>query len=99
MDIFSIFFNMNVCCVFSFESPNQCDSNDYTQHTIINIKITRNYPKYNNVCSYEIFLLGTQERVRNRRGKLKLYCVFGHNTLTEHLLLRRTSYVHYCLTI
>ena len=44
MDIFSIFFKMNVCCRFSLESPHRGDSNKYTQHTIINIKreITRN---------------------------------------------------------
>ena len=35
--IFSIFFNMKVCCVFSLESPRLGDSNEYTQHTIINI--------------------------------------------------------------
>ena len=32
-------------------------------------KIVRNYTKYNNVCSYGIFLLETQERARNSRGK------------------------------
>ena len=38
---------------------------------MINIKkkMTLNYPKYNSVCSYGIFSLGTQERVRNSRGK------------------------------
>ena len=25
---------MNVCCVFSLESPHRGDSNEYTQHTI-----------------------------------------------------------------
>ena len=37
----------------------------YTKHTIINIgkKITRNYPNYNNVCSYGIFLLGTKNEL------------------------------------
>ena len=49
MATFSIFFNMKVCYVFSFESPHRGDSNDYeyTQHTIINIKrkIALNYPK------------------------------------------------------
>ena len=42
MDIFSIFFNMKVCCVFSSESPHE-----YTQYTIFNIKkrIALNYPK------------------------------------------------------
>ena len=38
MDIFSIFFNMEVCCVFSLESPHRGDSNEYTQYTIFNIK-------------------------------------------------------------
>ena len=47
MDIFSIFFNMKVCCVFSLESPHRGDFNECTQYTIFNIKkkITLNYPK------------------------------------------------------
>ena len=47
MDIFLIFFNMKVCCVFSLESPYRGDSNEYTQYTIFNMnkKITLNYPK------------------------------------------------------
>ena len=65
---------MKVCCVLSLESPHRGESNEYTQHAIINIKkkITLNYPKYNNVCSYGIFFQGTQERVRNRRCKLAI---------------------------
>ena len=35
---------MKVCCVLSLELPHQGDSNEYTQHTIINI--TKNYSKY-----------------------------------------------------
>ena len=35
--IFPIFFNMEVCCVFSLESPHRGDSNEYTQYTIFNI--------------------------------------------------------------
>ena len=68
---FSIFFNMKACCVFQLESPHRGDSNEYTQHAIINIKkkIILNYPKYNNVCSYGILSLGTQGRVRNSCGK------------------------------
>ena len=59
-DIFSIIINMEICCVCKLESPHRGDSNEYTQHTIINIKrkITRNYPKYNNVCSCGIFCWG-----------------------------------------
>ena len=34
---FLSFSNMKVCCVFSLESPHRGDSNEYTQHTIINI--------------------------------------------------------------
>ena len=46
-DIFSIFFNVKVCCVFSLESPHRDDSNEYTQYTIFNIKkkITLNSSK------------------------------------------------------
>ena len=44
-DIFSIDFNMKVCCVFSLESFHQGDSNECTQYTIFNIKkkITLNH--------------------------------------------------------
>ena len=47
MNIFSILFNMKVCCVFLLESPHRGDSNEYTQYTIFNIKkkFTQNYPK------------------------------------------------------
>ena len=47
-DIFSIFFNIKVCCVFSLESPHRGDSNECTQCTIFNIKkkIESNDPKY-----------------------------------------------------
>ena len=47
MDIFFIFFNMKVCCVFTLESPHRGDSNEYTQYTIFNMnkKNTLNFPK------------------------------------------------------
>ena len=37
---------MKVCCVLSLESPHRGDFNEYTQHTVINIKekITQNIP-------------------------------------------------------
>ena len=46
-DIFSIFFDVKVCCVFSLESPHRGDSNENTSNTIFNIKkkITLNYTK------------------------------------------------------
>ena len=32
-DIFSVFYILNVCCVYSLELPHRDDSNEYTQHT------------------------------------------------------------------
>ena len=47
-DIFSIFFNMKVYCVFSLELPHRGDSNVYTQYIIfvIKTKITPDYSKF-----------------------------------------------------
>ena len=52
--------------MFSLESP-RCDSNENTKYTIFDIKdnITLNYPK----SAAMGFFPGTQEQVRNRRGK------------------------------
>ena len=62
-----IFNNMKVCCVFSLESPDLSDSNEYTQYTIFNIKrkITLYYAKSAAVR----FFLGTHARVRGSHGK------------------------------
>ena len=51
----------------SLESSHRGDSNEYTQYTIFNIKqkIALNYPK---LAAFGSFL-GTQEGVRNSRGK------------------------------
>ena len=43
-----IFYNKKVCCMFSLESPQRGDSNDYTQYTVFYIKkrkITLNHAK------------------------------------------------------
>ena len=40
--------------MFSLESPHRGDSNEYTQHTIFNIK-KENHPKSSKICSYRIF--------------------------------------------
>ena len=67
-DIFSVFLNMKVCCVFSLESPHRGDSNEYTQHTTFKIK-KENHPKLSQICNYGILLLWSQEQVQNSRGK------------------------------
>ena len=53
--------------MFSLESPYGGDSNENTQYTIFNIKkkITLNYPE----SAAMEFFQGTQDRVRNSRGK------------------------------
>ena len=85
---------MKVCYVFSLESPHRGDSNEYTQHTIVNIKnkITLNYPQYDNVCSHGMFFQGTQERVRNSHGNepsvfepFKFYCAANIGILCLHV--------------
>ena len=68
MDIFSIFFNIKVYCMFSLESPHRGDSNEYTQYTIFNIK-KRNHPKLSKICSHGFLFQETQNRVRNNHGK------------------------------
>ena len=58
---------MKVSCAFSLESPHRGDSNENTQYTIFNMSKmnTLNYPK----SAAMGFFQGTQERVRNSRGK------------------------------
>ena len=48
MDLFSIFFNTKIFCVFSLESPHRGDSNEYIQYTIFSVenKITLNHHKF-----------------------------------------------------
>ena len=45
-DIFSVFYIINVCCVYSLELPYRGDSNGCTQHTFARYKkkISLNYP-------------------------------------------------------
>ena len=50
MVIFSIFFNMKVYCVFSLESPQRGDSNEYTQYTNSQYK-KQNDPKLSHIVT------------------------------------------------
>ena len=60
---------MKVYCLFSLESPHQGDSYENTQYTIFNMNKmnTLNYPT--SAAQLWDFFQGTQERVRNSRGK------------------------------
>ena len=80
-DIFSIFFNIEVCCVLSLESPHRGDSNENTQYTIFNIK-KENRPKSSPIYSYGIFPKGLKNEfetaVVNEPSvfePLKFYCI------------------------
>ena len=64
-----IFYNMEVCCVFSLESPHRGDSNEYTQYTAFNIK-KKNHTKLSQICSQETFILGIQEQVPNTPARV-----------------------------
>ena len=79
-DIFSMFFSMKVFWVFSLESPQRGDSNEYTQYTISHIK-KENHPKLSQICSYGICSKGLKNEfepaVVNEPSvfePLKFYC-------------------------
>ena len=56
-DIFWIFFNMKVSCMFSLESLHRGDSNEYTQYTIFDTK-QKIAPKLSFISSCGIFSKG-----------------------------------------
>ena len=80
-DIFSVFSNMKVCCVCSFESLHRGDSNEYTQHTILNTKkekITLNYPKSATVDFSKVLKNKFETAVVDEPSvfePLKFYCI------------------------
>ena len=73
---------MQICCVFSLESPHRGDSNEHTQDIIFNIKkkISLNCPN----SAAMGFFQGTQKKfetaVENEPSvfePLKFYCILG----------------------
>ena len=83
-----IFYNMKVYCVISLESPHRGDSNEYTQYTISNMKVKNNF-NYPKSAAIGFFFQGTQERVRNSRGKRAI--VISSVVLTIFLYLVTVS--------
>ena len=80
-DIFSIFFNMKVCCVFSLQSPHRGDSN---VPTIYHFQYKKeNHPKLSQICSQGIFSSGLQHEFEPAMVNepsvfelLKFYCIW-----------------------
>ena len=75
---------MKVCCAFLLESPHRGNSNEYTQHTIINIK-KLNYSKF---VVMGFFPKGLKKEfettVVNEPSvfePLKFYCIYLFNIL------------------
>ena len=54
-----IFYNMNVYCVFTLESPHGGDSNEHTQYTIFQYE-NEKHPRLSQICSYGIFSKGLE---------------------------------------
>ena len=80
-DTFSFFFNMKVYCVFSLESPQRGNSNEYTQYTISQYK-KENHPKLSQICNNGICSKGPKNEfetaVVNEPSvfePLKFYCI------------------------
>ena len=73
---------MKVYCVFSLETPQRGDSNEYTQNTISQYK-KENYPKLSQICNYGICSKGLMNEfetaVVNEPSvfePLKFYCIY-----------------------
>ena len=71
---------MKVYCVFSLESPQRDDSNEYTQYTLSPYE-KENHPKLSQICNYGIFTKGLKKEfetaVVNEPSvfePLKFYC-------------------------
>ena len=80
-DIFSIFFNMKIYCVFSLESPHRGDSNEIKQYTVSQYE-KGNHPKLSQICRYGICSKGLKNEfetaVVNEPSvvePIKFYCI------------------------
>ena len=81
-NIFSIFYNIKVFCVFALESPHQGDSTEYTQYIIFNIEQKENRAKLSYICSDRIFPKGLKNEFETAMVNgpsvfepLKFYCI------------------------
>ena len=80
-NIFSIFFNMKVYCVYSLESPERGDSNKYTQYSISQYK-KEIHPKLSQICNHGICSKGPKNEFESAVVNepsvfepLKFYCM------------------------
>ena len=100
MDIFSIFFYMNVYCVFSIESPYRCDSNDI-------------FLIFYNMKVYCVFSIGSPHRgdsneystiyhfqyVKEKHLKLSQICSYGIVSKVQLFDLFRRTHLFWSISI
>ena len=75
-----MFYIINVCCVYSLESPHRGDSNECTQHTFSRYKkkISLNYPHIvfgGNPCGLKNVFDSFMVNEPSRFELLKFYCI------------------------
>ena len=99
-DIFLHSFNMQVCCVFSLESPHQDDSNGYIQYTVSQYKkkITLNCPNSAAIGFYPKGLKNEFETaVVNEPSEfepLKFYCTINIFISCTEIIENFTNVLH-----
>ena len=97
MYIFSIFYDMKVCCVFSLESPHRGDSNEYTQYIIFDIKKGKNIQ---NLQLWDFFkeLKNEFETAVVHKPSvfepLKVYWFLWKGLISRHTMVLQTYSVH-----
>ena len=95
-DILSIFFNMKVYCVFSLESPQQGDSNEFTQYTISQYK-KENHPNLSQICYYGICSKGPKNEFetavvnKSRKKNPQKPTQLSSRSHPRHLVGKRTA--------
>ena len=95
-----MFFNINICFVFSSQSLQQAD----TQYILLSVqkrKSLKIIPNIKNPAAIGYFLLGTQEQVQNSRGiqvtsvraaEVLLYLISTNLFVTLHLIACKILY-------
>ena len=76
--------------MFSLESPQRGDSNEYTQYTIAQYK-RENDPKLSQICNYRICSKGLKKEFKTAVVNepsvfepLKFYCILYKINLSDH---------------
>ena len=86
-DIFSVFSNVKVCCMFSLESPHRSDSNEYTPNTIFSIKTKNDLKFFPNLQLWDFS--------KGPKNKFEAAAV-NESSVFKPLKVYRTFLAHHC---